>query len=436
MTNDKPQRNVLMDVAWILLVAAGLRLVFCFGIVPAAGLPIGHKTEDFYITTDGYLELAVNLFEHGRFSFTPEGTPTTYRGPVFPVVLGLVNLAIGHIGVTTILINCLASALTCVVIYFLARHVFGPDRALWLTLPAIFFPLSIYYCTSSFADTFFALTVALYFLLVVRMFDRPGIARGLLAGVGFALAALTKGMLLPIPILLGAYALVRRRAALPATLVSVVAGFALVGIWTVRNYAVDGQVIPVSVGPGFSMLAGNFMIDEGTDAEEALIYGEQKAFARINRKYGTDYTRASLKTDGYWDLPPETDDLFYSEAWAMFAEEPLLLPRKLLINSWRFWYFSGSVWKSRANGIVNFPLLILALICCWKIRKRQRSAAELLVLFAAAFMLIYAMVNVCSSRYALPALLLLTPYAAWSLLHFVGQTTELPAEGRPSESPS
>jgi 4-amino-4-deoxy-L-arabinose transferase-like glycosyltransferase len=376
--------------------------------------------------------LAVNLFEHGRFGFTADGSATTYRGPIFPVVLGLVNLCVGHIGVTTILVNCLASALTCVVVYFLAQLVFGRGRALLQTLPAVFFPLSIYYCTSSFSDTFFALTVALYFLLVVRMFERPGPARGIFAGIGFALAALTKGLLLPLPVLLVGYALVRRRAALAATLVSVVVGFALVGFWTVRNYAVDGHVIPISVGPGFSMLAGNFMIDEPTDAEEALKYGERQAFERINRKYGTDFTRASLKTAGYWDIPPETDKLFFREAWSMFAEERLLLPRKLLINSWRFWYFSGSVLKSRANWVVNYPLLALALLCCWKIRRRRASAAELLLLFAAAFMLIYAMVNVCSSRYSLPVLLLLIPYAAWFVLHIFRQTTALPDGGGPA----
>ncbi|NOT02126.1 MAG: hypothetical protein HOP29_16060, partial [Phycisphaerales bacterium] len=396
----------------VFVAALLLRLLFGFVIVPVFGLQTGPGSREFHTSTDGYMAVAKNLVEHGVFGFGPDAPPTVYRGPGFPMVLAAAYTLIADVGVATVLVNCVFSAATCVVILFLSASLLGRSRALWLTMPAVVFPLSIYYCASSFADTFFSFTVVLYIGLLDAMIRRPSPGRGIAHGAAFALTVLTKSILLPFACVVLVYAAARRASWFRAAALSTVVGFTLVAPWTWRNYRVSGEWVAVAVGPGFSMLSGNFMIDAGPDSDDAIRHGEARAFERVNGRHGTAYSRSSLKTAGHWDIPQDVDRLFKSEAYAMIREQPSLLPRKLLINAWRFWYFASDVPKCVGNLAVNYPTLVLAVVALVPLLRRRDPAVELLVLCTLFILLVYAMVNVSSSRYCLPTVMLLTPFAA------------------------
>ena len=96
----------------------------------------------------------------------------------------------------------------------------------------------------------------------------------------------------------------------------------------------------------------------------------------------------------------------------MFWEDPLLLPRKLFVNACRFWYSSSTVPRCVANLLINYPTLILAVAGLFRLRRTHRSASVVLALYIVFFVLVYAVVNVSTSRYCLPAILVLTPLAA------------------------
>jgi len=416
---DRDRTILRQRVLWIVFAAAlGVRLLFCFGLIPLLGWSdtIGHRAPEFHITTDGYLQIAENLVNHGSFSFAPEGPPTTYRGPSYPLALAGAYWICGDIGVAAVWVNCIASALACVFLFLIARHFLGARATGWVAVPLVLFPLSIYYCASSFADAFLTFGVTAYAYALIRLFKKPTAGKGVLTGLAFTLATLTKGILVPFPVLTLAYALVRKRSALAACTLAAVIGYAGVGVWTARNYALTRHVIPVSVGPGFSMLAGNYMIEESSNANAALAHGEAKALARMNKRYNRHWTRNSLKTAGSWNISPETDALFVRESIAMFKSDPTLLPKKLAINAWRFWFFSSSPWKSRANLAVNLPILLLGAICLWRLHKQYPAGVELLALLTVFFVLIYSAVNICSSRYGLPVFMLLTPFATRTAL--------------------
>ena len=416
-----PSRNHALagNLFIVFVLALTMRVGFCFIVVPAADLPIGPRSREFYTSTDGYVKLAVNLFEHGRYSFHPEGSPTTYRAPVYPFVLGLVNVLVADIGTTTLLVNCLASSLTCTLLGVLAAHIFGRNRALLLSMPATFFPLSVYYCTNALSDTFFALTIILYVVLALTMLADPSVSRAILAGGALGVATLTKGILVPFPLLFLGYAALRRPRAFKAVFTSSIVSVGLVAIWSARKYVVSGHVIPVSVGPGWSMLSGNYMIEVSRDAHTAVKYGEARALKRINATCGGSYTYGSLRPAGHWDIPHETDSLFFREALLMFREDPLLLPRKLGINAFRFWYFSNSPWKCHANLAVNGSVVLLALVGMFRVYRRAHRSVEFTVIVSLFFILVYSVVNVSSSRYGLPIVLLLTPFAGWPLMELV-----------------
>jgi hypothetical protein len=221
--------------------------------------------------------------------------------------------------------------------------------------------------------------------------------------------------LVPVPALLILYSVVRRRDLLRSFVVSAVVGYGIMGLWTLRNYNVSGEFVPVAVGPGFSMLSGHFMIDESRNADLSVQVGEKRALALMSDKLGRRLTRASLKTAGHWDIPKEIDRAFSQTAWSMVREDPSLLVRKTAINMSRFWYFSSSRTKCAINLIVNYSVLILSVPAFTHAYRKRRTEVEILLLGVVFLMLIYSLVNVSSSRYCLPAIVLFPPFAVWTL---------------------
>ena len=394
------------------------RLVFCLVAIPLLDLPVGPNRDDFFTSSDGYIDLAVNLVDHGTFGFAADGPPTTYRAPVFPAVLALGYGVVGDPKTAVLLSNCVASALTCVVVYLIAVRFFQSRATFRLLAPVTFFPLSIYYCASGFSDTFVTLSVTLYVYAVLVLFRAPTIGKGMLSGGAFALAALTKAVVLPLPVVLCGYALLRRRVALRAATISMAVGFTLTSIWTVRNYVVTGHVIPVSGGLGFNMLVGTFTIDSGRDCDSSIKYGRAAALDHIRKTEGVNVSHDDLHTARHLDLSPEMDRLFRSSALGLFADRPFLLVRKVGINAVRFWYFSSSPLKSVINGTINLVVLLLAVLGLPRMMKSSRLEVELLLLIVVSFVGLYSLVIVHSSRFSLPVVLLLLPIATWTALKY------------------
>lgn len=401
---------------WVFAVALAVRALFVFALEPRLGLSIGPAGEDFHTLTDGYIDLAVNLVDHHRYAFLPEAAPTTYRAPLFPFALAAVYSITRDIAAAVLWVNIIASSLTCVLLYWLAVRVMGHRRMLWLMAPVVLFPLSIYYCASSYSDTFFALTASAYLVSILQVFARPGLLSGVVAAVAFAAAVLTKSVLLPLPLVFVGYALLRCRTALATVVLSSVIGLALLVPWTVRNHAVSGAWVPVCGGGGFNMLVGTYMIDEGLDPGKSYVHGELAALDRLRADEGIEVTRAALRTGDHLDLPPGLDRAFGRSARRVFAEDPWLLLRKAAVNSWRFWAFSSTPEKTLMNVTMNLSVLILGALTLAHLWRRDRGAMELIALFTVFFGAVYAVIIVHSARFCLPVVLTLTPFAAAALV--------------------
>lgn len=406
--HTKPTRNTLLLV---FLAALIVRAGFCFVTISVLKMNIGPNRPDFFTSTDGYIDLAVNVVDHGVYAFSPDGTPTAYRAPLYPAVLAVAYAALGNAAWAILLVNCVASAAACVVVFIIAQRLLGERVSGWWAIPIVLFPLSIYYCASSFSDTFLTLTIALYMWALIALMHSPKTKTGIGAAVAFAATALTKAVVLPIPLLVCAYAGLRHRNALKHSFLALLVGFSLVGVWTYRNYRTTGAFVPVTGGAGFNLLLGNFMIDRGGNCDSSLKYARMAAVEHLRNVEGITIDLDRLDTAGHLDVPRAIDAEYGRAAVAMYRNDPMLVVRKLAINSARFWYFSSSPTKSLANGIVNLTILMLALIGWWQLRLADRATAELLALFVVAFMLLYAGVIVHSSRFSLPIVMGLLPLA-------------------------
>lgn len=395
----------------IFLAALLARATFCFVAIPALNLNIGPNRIDFFTSTDGYIDLAMNLVDHGVYAFAPEGPATAYRAPLYPAVLAVAYAILGDATWAILLVNCLASAAACVVVFVCAKRLFGERVTLRWAIPIVLFPLSIYYCASSFSDTFLTLTIALYLWALIALMQRPSRQSGAYTGLAFAASALTKAVVLPIPLLVCAYTALRHRRSLKHSILALLVGIGLVGMWTLRNYQATGAFVPVTGGAGFNLLLGNFMIEKGGDCDASLKYARTAAVKHLQAVDGVTIDLNRLDTDGHLDVPREIDAQYGKSAVAMYRNDPTVLLRKLTVNSARFWYFSSSPTKSLANGIVNLSVVLLAIIGWRRVWKSDRATAEILALFIIAFMLMYAAVIVHSSRFSLPIVMMLLPLA-------------------------
>lgn len=402
----------LRRTAWAVFgLALAIRAVFCFGLVMGLKLPMGPNQEDFYDSTDGYINIAQNIADVGSYSFQLDSGATTYRAPIYPFVLAVAYRLTNDIASAVLWVNCIASSLSCVLIYLLAVRLLKRPINLWMMLPVILFPLSVYYCVSSFSDTFVTFTTLLFVVATLSLFTLPTIRRAILTALSFAAAVLTKSTVLPIPLLLCAYALFRRRAALKHVVIATVAGFALTSLWTIRNYNISDHFIPVTGGTGYNTLIGNFMLERGDDCDKSLAHGRAEARKRVLADTGRDITTKQLRPAGFLDVPNEIDNLYMHSAQKMFAESPLLLIKKLSVNFARFWYFSSSLTKSLANAVMNLAVLLFALIALRRIWRDAPTATEALGIILASIVFLYAVIIVHSSRFCLPVVMPLIPVA-------------------------
>ena len=403
-------------LAAVFVLALGVRLWFCFDAIPRFDLDMGPGAKDFHDLTDGYIDLAVNLVDHGVFAFRPDAAPSTFRAPGYPLLLAIPYALFRDIGAVALWVNCVASALTVCVLYLLARRCLGPQVGLLHMLPVIGFPLSVYYCARSYSDTVFALFVALYVLSAVRVFDGGSRHAWWTSGLALAAAALTKSVVLLLPGAFALLAVARVRRALPALIASTAIAGGLIGVWTLRNYQVSGAFVPISAEGGFHLLVGAYMVERGPDPGTSYVYGEVESLKRVNRDAGLELDRQALRTGPHLDLTVAEEAAFRRSAWALFRENPMVMVRKFAVNLGRFWCFSSSRNKTWANGGVSALVMSLGLLMLWRQWQRAPLPCAVLLVTCVYFVVIYCAIIVHSCRFVLPILLLMTPLATGYVL--------------------
>src|SRR4029079_12843221 len=99
--------------------------------------------------------------------------PSTHRAPLYPAALATGYFFKRDIVSVTFWVNCIVSALTCVALYVAVVPLLGDRSQLAFMLPVVFFPLSIYYCASSYSDTFVTFTVVVYIWTLLWLMAQP-----------------------------------------------------------------------------------------------------------------------------------------------------------------------------------------------------------------------------------------------------------------------
>jgi len=253
----------------LLLVALALGLVVRLGILVSTshlGTPITDEQQ--------YARLAGSIVAGDGFAWGP-GEPTSIRPPLYPALVAGVWAIAGTGSLQAVRLAQIALALaTTGLVYLLGARLYGPAvgrvgaAVFWLYPSLVFFNVLIL------TETLFTLLLVAFVLLAVMLVQSPRASVALLCGATLGLAALTRSVLWPLPLVFcplvgllitvpltadttsAVRAPIVRRAALPLL---VLAGYAVVvAPWAIRNTRLQGVTTIVDTMGGINLRMGNY----------------------------------------------------------------------------------------------------------------------------------------------------------------------------------
>jgi 4-amino-4-deoxy-L-arabinose transferase-like glycosyltransferase len=253
-----------------------IRTYICLGVIAAAALAV-RLAAVLYLGNfrPPWLEdwdlIAQSLVQTGSFGLDQvslwganPGHVTAFIPPAYPAFLALLTIIFGsEAWLATRLVQAMVSTLSVVLIYLLGKEVFARDDISLLgCLLAALFPPLIGGVAQGNAGTFEIFFTELIVLLAVRAARRPSLRGWLWAGAVGGLAALTRSTALLLFPMLALWLWIgsrepRAETVLKPLLAMGLAAILVIGPWTIRNYQVFGELIPISSNGGVNFWIGN-----------------------------------------------------------------------------------------------------------------------------------------------------------------------------------
>jgi hypothetical protein len=342
-----------------------------------------------YFPDEGnYFDLATNLALKGNYSL--DGVHlTTYRPPGYPFFVAPFRL-LGLEIIELRIVNFFALGLCIFVVYTALRERFAPLAGLFGAFLVMAYPVIFYTAGTLFPQTFASLLVVLtiYFYTrePVRKWDN--LLAGLLAG-WLILTAPTSVFILAV---LAVWSWAYQKKRIPyQVLATLVAACLVVGLWSLRNFAVFNSLVFVTSNSGVNLLIGN---SENTtpDGDWGIV----------------DITSYERQAAGLNEI--QQDHFYRDQAIQYILTHKLASLRMYLLKFLNFFnYRNELVTKSEASTarellvLVSYgPFLLLAIARFALAKSYRLTAFE--VLLAAAYLVdaLVSAVFVTRIRYRIP----------------------------------
>jgi len=399
----------------VLLVAAlVVRLALLWG---AAGLELKIVDEQHYH------QLGRSLARGHGFAWPP-GTPTSIRPPAYPFFIAGVWWLTGRESLQAVRAAQVAlSLLTVVLVYRLGRLVFDDRTAFLAAAIVAFYPSLLFAGILLLSETLFTLFVVLTAWAFARLMRDPQPAAALGVGAALGLAALTRSVLWPFPILLVPLTMLSVRATLSRRALCgglVLLGYLLVVTpWAVRNTRLQGTFTVVDTMGGLNLRMGNYAHTPEDRTWDAISLEGSKHWAYEMPNQNPDRTGW---TEGRKDQWARTAALTY------MRENPMVTFRRSVLKLRDFWglereliaslqqrLYSPPLWFAVLSMIavtVSYPTLLLAGVLGACLRSPADWRMHAFLLLIVAFVCGIHAIVFGHSRYHLPLVPLIALYAA------------------------
>jgi 4-amino-4-deoxy-L-arabinose transferase-like glycosyltransferase len=199
-------------------------------------------------------------FTEHWYPFTPANTPTAHWSFLYPLYLAGIYRLIGYHPLGARLFQgIVGGALMCLFIYLIGRRIVSERVALLGAGLAAVYGYFIYYSVALMTETFFIVMVLLSLLVSLQLKDEPSLARWILLGLSLGVATLIRQtILLFAPVLfVWLFWELKGRIRLWHFVVSLGMIVLLITPWTMRNYHVYRQFLPLNSNAGYALYASN-----------------------------------------------------------------------------------------------------------------------------------------------------------------------------------
>jgi hypothetical protein len=448
-------------LAWIVLVGAVVRLALWAWLrdVPIA---IGDEKE--------YHALAVNLALRGEFAFVP-GSPTSIRPPLYPALVAVIYRAFGMGNVAAVrLVQSGLSLVTVVLAYRLGAESHGRRVGLWTAALVGFYPSLLGYNNLLLTEVLFTALLTAACLALARALRARSLAWLGLGGVLLGLGALTRSVLWPFPVALGALLLAawggpkktgdtrhetRDTVGIPedheppgrqghhhrtkeirltsrvfserllAVAVLLATFIATIAPWSIRNTRLQESFQTIDVMGGRNFMMGNYEYTPLYRTWDAIsLQGERSWIGVLLAKYPS----ARPRTQG------QIDKLALRHGIDYVRRHPGLTLRRDVVKFFDFWGLERELISGAASGyfgpvprpaLVPLTLLIFGsyavALCAGLFGMALEPPADVrvhaLLLLVIGFLCAVHTATFGHSRYHLPVMPLVLAYSASALVH-------------------
>ena len=377
-----------------------------------------------------YRQLAGNLVDRHEFAFRP-GAPTSLRPPFYPALIASIWTVTGRDNLQSIrAVQIVLAMLTAGLVYVLGRRAFNPKVARVAAAAYWLYPGLVVSNFLILTETLFTALLLVFLWLAVMLVQSPAPRSrvALACGVALGLAALTRSVLWPLPLVLCPLMAVavsgswRRRLTIAA---AIFAGYAMtVGPWAIRNTRLQGVPTVIDTMGGLNLRMGNYEHtpeDRMWDAVSLSGDPMKTWVAGINDDFPN-----RLPTEG------EKDKWAQRKALEYMSAHPLITARRAAIKFADFWglereflagikqgFFRPPTWAGLLISIaivISFPLVAVAAAAgVWLTPASDWRVQTLLLLPIVAITAVHSIVF-GHSRYHLPLVPLLLLFGTAAVL--------------------
>lgn len=428
--NTRASRTVL---GVILLVSVLARV--------AAALYLGNDVVDMPGISDqvSYHNLALRILDGHGFTFgepwwpaTPAGEPTAHWSYLYTGYLVLVYSLLGPAPLAArILQAVLVGVLQPLLVYLLARRVFGPVVGLVSAGIIAIYAYFIYYTASLMTESFYITTILLSLYLAMRIADgqerpargqgrppgesqveHPGFRLAILLGLSLGAAILLRQLfLLFVPFIFLWLLLGRRRTFWPLVVSGAII-LLMILPFTVFNWTRFDRFVMLNTNAGFAFFWGNHPV------------------------YGTHF-QSILPSEAYYEMIPDElldldeaalDQALLRRGIQFILDDPVRYIQLSISRIPAYFMFWPSADSSRISNLarvasfgVFWPFMLIGLILSMLQRPspfRLRPASPVLLLYV--FVLVYTGIHILTwtlVRYRLPVDAVLMLFAGLAVVH-------------------
>jgi 4-amino-4-deoxy-L-arabinose transferase-like glycosyltransferase len=373
---------------WLALVLGLLVRLAILSQTSSLGTPI--------VDEQHYRRLGSNVLAGYGFAMDP-GTPTSIRPPLYPALLAATWFVSGPGNLQAVrLVQIVVTLATTGLIFLIGRRLYGPDVGRVAAAICWLYPSLVFSNFLILTETLFTFLLVGFVFLAVMLVQSPRTVVALACGAALALAALTRSVLWPAPLVFCPmlFLLIRGplglRIAMP---LFVLTGFLVVlAPWAVRNTRLQGVFTTVDTMGGLNLRMGNYEYtpeDRMWDAvsltgERSWVYAlaqehietpitegfkdkwaQRKAIEYMRQHPAQTVKRSIIKFADFWGLEREflagvRDGFFDPPRWFQIVASILITCAYVAIcvlGASGLWLEPPADWRTQA--VLLFPVVLI-----------------------------------------------------------------------------